>query len=52
MGTRVGAVRLGVRLQWGFQVRRYRDGDVGRDVIHQGQNSDTEPMENGANGVM
>ena len=32
--------------------RRYRDRDVGRDVICQAQNSNIEPMENGANGAI
>ena len=31
-----------------LQIRRYRDRDMGRGMIHRGQNSGTESMENGA----
>ena len=31
---------------------RNRDGDIGRDVIHQGQNSDTESVKSGISIMM
>ena len=47
-GTRLGGKGQELGYNGDLPVRRYRDGDTGRGVIHQGQNSSTESEENDA----